>query len=443
MRDLAVFLGAAAAAHALALALRLPAVPILILSGFALASTPWAPPQDFSFTLVEAGVAFLVFTAGIELQPRRFARHLPAVLWVAIGQFLIVGLAGVFFARRLGFSETASLYAGFAISASSTLVVIRHLRSQQQMFQTFGRLVTGVLLLQDAAIIALLVALGAAPEGGSAVAVALAKLLGLAGLAALCHFRWVPLLTGKLNSDDESLLLSSLALLFLFAGAAHALGIPLIAGAFLAGFALASFPGNGLLRGLLGSLADFFHAIFFTALGVFITFAGLAGLVQAVLFAMLVFVLTPPVVAFLAEWRGLNARTGLESGLLLAQTSELGIVLALAGVEAGALSQSQAATIALTAALTMALTPFVATDHVTWRLLRWHPGRARALASLALRDHVLILGFGGAGMWTVKPLVEAGHQVLVVDEDPAVVDALSQSGVAWWRGDASDERTLE
>ena len=131
MNDLVVFLAAAALAHALALWLRLPAIPVLILAGLGLSATPWAPSHDFSFALVEAGVAFLVFNAGIELQPRRFARHLPAVLWVAIGQFVIVGLAGILFARHLGFSDAASIYAGFAISASSTLVVIRHLRSQQ------------------------------------------------------------------------------------------------------------------------------------------------------------------------------------------------------------------------------------------------------------------------------------------------------------------------
>lgn len=442
MMELAVLLAAAAIAHGLALRWRLPALPLLILCGWTLSLTPLAPAPAVVSALVEAGAVFLVFSAGIELQPRRFARHFPAVAWVAAGQFLLVGLAGVLLARQLGYDVRGAVYAGFALSASSTLVVIRHLRARQQMFQTFGRVVTGVLLLQDAVVVALIVWLaagGGVGEGG----LALARAGALALAAGWCHLRLFPFLFSKLRSDDESLLLVGLGTLFAFGGAAAALDLPLIAGAFLAGFAMASFPGNGLLRGLLGSLSDFFHSLFFTALGLLVSLAGWAEWAHAVLFSFLVLVVTPPVVTFLAEWRGLNARSGLESGLLLAQTSELGIVLALVGVQAGALSLSQAAAIALTAAITMTLTPFLTAEGLVWRLLRWHPGRSRPLASLALKDHVLVLGFGSAGMWSVKPLREAGHQVLVVDEDPGVVEALSQAGVPWWRGDASDEHTLE
>jgi Trk K+ transport system NAD-binding subunit len=53
-----------------------------------------------------------------------------------------------------------------------------------------------------------------------------------------------------------------------------------------------------------------------------------------------------------------------------------------------------------------------------------------------------MLGFGAAGMWILKPLRAAGHEVLVVDDDPIVIGQLRKSGVACHRGDASDERVL-
>jgi CPA2 family monovalent cation:H+ antiporter-2 len=61
----------------------------------------------------------------------------------------------------------------------------------------------------------------------------------------------------------------------------------------------------------------------------------------------------------------------------------------------------------------------------------------------ARRGHVLMLGFGAAGMWVLKPLRAAGHDVLVVDDDPVVTTQLGKSGVPCLRGDGSDERTLE
>lgn len=442
MSEVAVFLGVAAAGYALSYRLRIPALPILIIFGLGLSLTPLAPSRETARAIVEFGLAFIVFGAGIELSPRRFARHTGAVLWVAAVQFLVVGLAGIFAARALGYGETTSIYIGFAISASSTLVVIRHLRAQQQMFQPFGRLVTGVLLVQDVAIVVLLVALSA--DGDlRATMTSISAFALLAAAASACHTWIFPQLTARLRSDDETLLLAGIAALFAFAGAALLMGLPIIAGAFLAGFALASSPGNGLMRGLIGSLTDFFQALFFTALGSLLVISSFSIPLHAVLLALLVFVVTPPVVAAVAEWRGQTARSGVESGLLLAQTSELGIVFAMAGMQLGHLGEAEFTVVAIVAALTMTITPFVATDAVTWKLLHWHPSSQRRLASLALRDHVLILGFGSAGMWAVKPLIEAGHPVLVVDDDPAVLDALSQAGIPWWRGDASDRHTLE
>jgi Kef-type K+ transport system membrane component KefB len=384
-----------------------------------------------------------VFGAGIELAPRRFAHQTQAVLWVALVQFVVVGFVGLWVARGLGYADMASIYMGFGISASSTLVVIRHLRAQQQMFTPFGRLVTGVLLVQDIALIALISALAAGPSPREDVLIALGGLVVLGGAATAMHLWVLPLLTRRLQSDDETLLLVGLATLCGFIAAAYWLGLPFIAGAFLAGFALASFPASALMRGLIGSVSDFFQALFFTALGALLVVPTAAVFWHAMVFAVLVFVLTPPVVTFVAERCGQNARSGIESGLLLAQTSELSIIFALAGVQFGHIGMADFTTIAIVATITMSITPLFATDAVTWKLLHLHPARRGKPPSLDLRDHILVLGFGGAGMWVVKPLLAKGHRVLVVDDDPAVIESLSHTKVECWRGDGSDERTLE
>lgn len=443
MTEMAILLGLAGLGYGVAFRTGIPAIPLMILLGFGLSLTPFAPERDYSRAIVEFGLAFLVFSAGIELTPRRFAHQTSAVLWVAIVQFLLVGILAFFASRWLGYSELSALYLGFAVSASSTLVVIRHLRKEQQMFQPFGRLVTGVLLVQDIALILLLTGVVSMSRGAEVFFASLGGLVLLAIVAVFCHYFLLPRLTARLRTDEESLLLVGLALLFLFIAGASLLGIPYIAGAFLAGFALSSFPGNGLMRGLIGSLADFFQALFFTAMGTLLILSDSQILWHAAALALLVFLVTPPIVALVAEWRGQTTRSGIESGLLLAQTSELGIIFALVGMQLGHVGEREFTLLALIAALTMTLTPFVATDAVTWKLLHLHPSRKKRLPPMDLKDHVLVLGFGSAGMWGVKPLVQAGYRVLVVDEDPIVIENLSQMKVPCLRGDGSDVQLLE
>ncbi len=443
MLTLTLFLGLAAIGHALARWRRLPVVPILLVIGIALPLVGAGIERGEARRFVELGIAFLVFNAGIELNPQRFLHHTRQVLGVGLGQFVLIGYAGFQVAFWMGFGWTPSLYLGFAAAASSTLVVIGQLKASQQMFQPFGRLVTGVLLFQDALMIGIIVALTHVNGGAGSIFGSLGLFALLAALAGAVHVWLLPWVERLFHPDAETLLLLALAVLFLFLGAAHALGLPLIAGAFLAGFTLSVFPLNGLLRGLLSSLSEFFQALFFTALGSLVLFTSWWIPVQAIVFAGLVIVLTPVVVTCLAEWLGQSSRNALESGLLLAQTSEFSLVIGLVGVAAGHLDEAMFSVIALTAALTMMITPFLATDQVVWALLPFHPGHRKPIEYPKIEGHTLLIGFGSAGMWLVKDLHKAGHQVLVVDEDASVIAHCEKSRIACLRGEGTDPRLLQ
>jgi len=440
--QVALLLALAAVGHGLAQWRRLPVAPILLLLGILLGAVSPLTDRDAIRQLVELGLAFLVFNAGIELSPRRFLHQTRAVLWVALGQFALVGFAGFTVAGWMGFGVVPALYLAFASAASSTLIVIRQLKAQQQMFQPFGRLVTGVLLLQDAIMIAVIVVLARLDAGAGAMAQGFGGLLALSAIAGAFHLWVLPWIERTLRPDEETLLLLALALLFLFLGAAFWLDLPVIAGAFLAGFTLSVFPVNGLIRGLLGSLAEFFHAFFFAALGSLVVFSSVWIPVQAVVFAAMVIVVTPGIVTLLAEWQGQASRNAIESGLLLAQTSELSLVLGLAGVAAGHLEMATFSVIALTCAITMMATPFLATDRVTWQLLHHHPGRRRNEGFAGFEQHALVIGLGSAGMWVVKALRKAGLRVLVIDDDASVIGQCERSRVASVRGDGTDPQVL-
>jgi CPA2 family monovalent cation:H+ antiporter-2 len=443
MTALAILLLVAALGLAIANRFRLPPIPVLLCGGLAVSAIGTGPQKESLFNVLELGLTFLVFAAGVELNPRRFAAQRKPALRVAVIHFTVVGLTGFLVARLLGFTPLASVYLALAVSASSTLVAFRQLRRRQQTFEPFARVVVGVQLIQDLVMIVSLVVLASWAGGLPVVASALGGAAVL-GVLALAGQRWLlPWLLIRRRPDEETLLLTVLATLFLFLGVAAVLGLPAIVGAFPAGFALSAFPLSGVARGQLTTLSEFFGAIFFTALGAVLIVPGFALLVKALVLASLVLLCTPLLVAVVAERSGLSSRAAIECGLLLAQTSEFSLVLGLTGVHMGHIGPDVFSVIAALAVATMMLTPLVARDVATRSLLHLHPVRRRLRADGAKRDHVVLLGFGAAGMWVLKPLRAAGHEVLVVDDDPAVIEQLLKAGIPCLRGDGADEKTLQ
>ncbi|MFW6060210.1 MAG: cation:proton antiporter, partial [Phycisphaeraceae bacterium] len=271
---LTTILAAAALALGLARWRRLPSVPLLIVAGIVLDGLGLLPERETLTNILLLGLAFVVFFVGSELDPRRVGGQARAAIGVGVAQFLLLGAIGFGVMRAAGFDWLTALYVALAITASSTLVVVTVLRQRQEFFEPFGRLVVGVVLVQDLLVVLLLPVLARVAGGPMEMVEGVAGTLGLVALAGVC-VRWVsPWLLVRMKLDEESLLLAVLAILFVFIGLAHWLALPEVTGAFLAGVALSGFPVRGLVRGQVTSLADFFLAVFFVALGGLVSFPG-------------------------------------------------------------------------------------------------------------------------------------------------------------------------
>jgi CPA2 family monovalent cation:H+ antiporter-2 len=441
MLTVALLLAGVWLALVLARWLRVPSIPVLLVFGAILANARLLTGETMNDVL-NLGATFILFVAGTELNPERVGKQKRAALRVGLLHFVLLGLAGYGAALLLGFGPITSLYISLALTASSTLVGLNLLQRRKQVFEPFGRLVLGVLLLQDLLVILLIPIVTQASRGLSAIAYGMLATLGMVALTFAC-LRWLSPLILRLRDDEETLLVAVLGLLFVFVGGADMLGIPLVAGAFLAGLALSRFPVSGVLRSQLGSITDFFSALFFLALGGFLVFPNLLEMAQALVLSALVIVLTLPLVIIIAERAGFSALPAIESGLLLAQTSELSLVVALQGVVLGHIGSDVFTVIALVTAFTMLLTPFLSSDTVARWLLRFHPLRAQALVTTRPRDHVLLLGCGSGGMPLLETLLAGGKHVVVVDDDPAIIARLSEGEIPCIRGDANDPDVLE
>ena len=448
MNGVCILLVAAAIAFGLAKLLHLPPIPLLILVGAGLHELAnfWQieVPEDLLSNMMELGLAVLVFTAGVDLSPRRMLGRTRPIIIVATVQFFILGLAGILTSFALGYDLTTSLYLGCGLSASSTLVVVRHLQRRRQMFEPFGRLVLGVLLVQDLFIILIMVALLKAPDGPVESVFALTRAIGLGCVAVAIHRWFVPWVTRRLKLDDEKLMLGALGILFAFSGLAYLLNLPFLVGAFFAGFSISAFPMNGLVRGMLGSLSSFFLALFFISVGAALTLPQGDMLWHSLVFIIVLIVVTVGLVSIIGEYVGYSTRASIEAGILLSQTSEFSLLLALTGMASGQISAELFSMITLITVSTMTLTPLISREKIAWSLMKLHPRYRRGeLDSETLQNHAVLLGYGRAGRQTLQVFKENDIPVIVVDDDAAVIRKLIARGVRCIQGDGSNKRILK
>lgn len=431
---------AASIALGFSVRLRVPSLPLMIFVGVILGLTGWMGQVDDLRNILFLGLTFLLFVLGAELDLTAVGSQKKAALTFGIIQFFLVSGISLIVATLLGFGLKTGLYIGLAIASSSTLVVVTLLKRREQYFEPFGRLAIGVVLFQDILVVLLLPLLVSDSAGEAARG--FGATLGMIVLAWVCA-RWLaPRLMIRLERDDQTQLLVMLATLFGFVGMAHWAGVPLVCGAFLGGIALSRFPVSGLVRGQMASLSDFFLAVFFVSLGVFLGMISHGfDFTRVVLTAVLlggVLLFVSSVLVPVARKCGLTSRTAIEFNNLFAQCGELGIVIVVLGMQRGHVEEGVLGVVVLLAVITMATSPALSSDEYAWRVMNLLPGSRRRVVSSDRAGHLVFIGCGESMRDLIRRASRAGCSVVAVDDDPAVVEELSGEGIEAVRGDGGD-----
>jgi len=278
-RDLAFIFLAAMAGGILAWRLRLPLILGFVLGGIVI--SPFTPGFKLSDLhtfqiLAEVGVVLLMFSIGVEFS----ISELLSVKWVAvlggtIGIALSLGLA-VGVAKLLGWSVVQGIVIGATVSVASTMVLARHLSERGAISSTYGRVMIGITLFEDLAVVVMTVMLpilggsesGRLARAGWMLGKALVLLVPLAFLAMTV----IPRVLRKIRDtkDSELFLLTALAICLGTAALSHAAGFSMALGAFLAGFSISGSKDLHTVHDQLIPLRDAFVALFFVSLGTLI-----------------------------------------------------------------------------------------------------------------------------------------------------------------------------
>lgn len=442
MITVGLILAAAAVALGLAMRTRIPTSVLAIVAGVVLQvlSVPIDGGTVRDGLLIAA--TFLVFAVGAELERKPLRSHRRVALGLASMTLIATAAVGALLWAMMDLNGWTAIYWVTALSASSTLLVFDLLRSRQQLFEPTGRLVSATALIQDLMVIltlAMFVALApTTPHPGGILA-------GVAGLAVagwLLSRRLAPFVFERVKLDEEERLLFILLVLFGFAAVARWTGGALVMGAYFAGLAISRFPVGDLARGYLKSFSDFFTTIFYVTLGLLITVPSPGEVITELVFVGVIVLVRPLLLLPVVRRSGLTVRSSIETVTLLAQAGELAVIVAIVGVELGHLREATLGAVVAVVAVTTAIVPWLSSDRVTWRLTRWYPSRRKASLDTASTKNVLLLGCGETGSRVLAGLRPTSSDVVVIEGDPAVVQALARDGVSVLRGDAGDPEVL-
>jgi CPA2 family monovalent cation:H+ antiporter-2 len=420
--------------------------------------------------LAELGVLFLMFMIGLELSAERLWALRRWVFGAGVAQLLASAAAIGAVAWAWGNPGPVALLLGGVLALSSTAVVMQLLGERRALGTPLGQACFSVLMLQDLAVVPLLILVGVIAEGarsgaqlgggwaavGGVVAFALLKAGGAVALIWLVGRRVVRpvFLTFAARRQPDVFMALVLLSTLSIAGLTAAAGLSMALGALLAGLLLSETefrhevevtiePFRGLLMGLffmsVGMAVDV-REVFASPLWLLLSVLGLFAIKAAVVVAVF-------------RIGGLGWGRALEGGLLLGQGGEFAFIVVGVAMTAGAIPQPVGQFMLLVVGLSLFATPFVARlgrtlgDRVAARVRAGaaYPGPADdppdAVGSVG--RHVVIAGFGRVGETVARMLSERAIPWVALETDAVRVADRRAQGLPVWFGNATRGDLLE
>ncbi|GAB3434507.1 monovalent cation:proton antiporter family protein [Massilia solisilvae] len=413
--------------------------------------------------LAEFGVVFLMFSIGLEFSLAQLKAMRRLVFGLGLAQVVLTIVATVLagfvaarFAPHLRIGWQAAFALGGALAMSSTAIVVKLLTERLELESPHGRLIIGILLFQDLAVVPLLILIPslANPEH-LAANLAWAGVKAAAVLALLLFFgqkwmrKWFTVVVKRRSQE-----LFMLNLLLVTLGAAwitERAGLSMALGAFVAGMLISETQYKHQVEEDIKPFRDVLLGLFFITIGMLLN-------VQLVLqnWWLVLILLAVPVllkfalIALLAKAFGSSDGVAMRTGLALAQAGEFGFVLLNLASGSNLIDPFLIQLVLASMVLSMLVAPFVIakSDQLVMKIAsnEWmlQSLQLTQLASrtMAAQKHVIVAGFGRSGQSLATLLTEEKLPWYALDLDPERVQEAQAAGSNVSYGDAGRREAL-
>ncbi|MEZ5842743.1 MAG: cation:proton antiporter [Hyphomicrobiaceae bacterium] len=406
--------------------------------------------------LAELGVVFLLFVIGLELSPERLVTMRRLVFGLGGLQVLlsalVIGASGLLF----GNSMSASVLIGLSLALSSTAVVLEVMAQRKRLTSPAGRASFAVLLLQDLAVIPVLVLAALLIQGkGEALGLGIVMALAQAALmisliVALGYFVLRPLFRLVAATQSPELFMASTLLVAIGSGVlAAAAGLSMALGGFIAGLLLAETEYRKAVESVIQPFKGLLLGVFFISVGLRVDLVTLFSDPVYLVGCAAGLVLIKVAIAYpLCRLFGLSAAASTEAALVLGAGGEFAFIVIAIAMSGGIVTDKAGTEILIVVAVTMTAIPWLASlgERIGERLAPPTPadGLPEDLAPPAGHDKVaaIVIGAGRVGRVVASLLAEHRIPYLVSDRIAVAVADLRADGYRAYWGDAKSEAFL-
>ncbi len=330
----ALLVGVLGIAAVASLSLRMPVVPLYIAAGVVLGG--WLEPSELVQFLGSLGVAFLLFSMGLEFSIRSLAEAPGRLLRAGSVDLVFNFPVGFLVGWLLGWTWIESLFLAGIVYMTSSAVVSKCIVEFGRAARPETETILGIMVFEDLVIAGFLVAVGVLASGGALpsgpwdLAWALGKAALFVGFLIVLAWRFHEPIERLLNTrSEESFTLVLVAFVLLVASAALAAGLSEAIGAFLAGLVIGATPLKERAAPTLRPFQTLFAALFFVSFGMGLDLGELGNVAGPAAMLVALGLATKAGGGFVAgRASGHSPRLSLVVGLSLIPKGEFSIVLA-------------------------------------------------------------------------------------------------------------------
>ncbi len=403
------------------------------------------------YDIAEFGIAFLMFTIGLEFSLPNFKKLKKEVflfgsLQVLLSALLFVWTIHYFFLLSI----QASFVIGFALALSSTEIVLKILNDNREIKKQYGRIVLGILIFQDLAVIPILLMIAFFTTKNIALDTLLINtfisILSVIGiLYFVSKYLLTPFLSFVFDSNSHELIIGSILLIAIAASyTAYHFGFSYSLGAFIGGMLLAETPFKHQIEADLTPFRDLLLGVFFVTVGLQISIDFMLQNIVNILSIMIVVMLLKGIVVLMVLALFTTKSNALKSSIALAQVGEFSFVVLELSRIGGITTKDINQTLIIAVVFSMILTPFIVRklELIVSFLLREKQKEFESIKGIDINNHIVVIGYSSLGQQICKVIRSYGLPYITIDNNRHRIIEAKEYGDPFILGNAYQQHIL-
>ncbi|MFH1325666.1 MAG: cation:proton antiporter family protein [archaeon] len=404
-------------------------------------------------TFSKLGVALLLFTVGLHLNPKVIKEVGKVSLVTGVGQVIFTSVIGYLIGIGLGFSFITSIYLSIAMTFSSTIIIMKLLTDKGDIDTVYGKIAIGFLIVQDLIAVLIHVTVSSMSGHNGVLSVFTRTLFNeviVIGFFFLVSFYLLNPLMKFIAKSQEFLLLFSIGWALALASIFQMLNLSMEIGALFAGVFLSMSPYTNEITSKMKPLRDFFIVMFFIVIGSQMIFTDVQNnIVPIIVFSLFILIGNPLIVMVLMGLLGYTKRNSFLAGLTVAQISEFSIILIALGISIGQLTSEALSIITTVGLITIAGSTYMIFysekiyNKFSGVLNIFERKKVREKKKMRKDVDAILFGYNRIGFSILRAFKKIKKSYLVVDFNPEIISSLSKYRIPCLYGDAYDMEFLE